>query len=169
MNKISKTILITLIAFFGAGFLLVLPTNATQVDELIVEYWSETENNWLPLSVPIFSETNFLPGDGITRLIRVTNNSVETQRIATESINENDPDHLGSQLNLTIKEGATIIFNNTLAKFFSQGETNPDGFGVPDVQQAVRLRRKPSMYPPSELICFKVLADNISNEIFLFF
>ena len=121
MPKLYKTILI-LVAVFGAGFLLVLPTNAT-VSPLIVEYWSESENNWLSLSGPIFSETNFLPGDGVTRLIRVTNNSGETQRIATEAINENDPNNFASQLNLTIKEGLTVIFNNTLAQFFSQGET----------------------------------------------
>jgi len=123
MDKLFKTTLTILIAVFGAGVLFIHSANATQVDELVVEYWSETESKWLPLTGPIFSETNFLPGYGVTRLIRVTNNSVETQRIATEAINENDPNHLGSQLNLTIKEGATIIFNNTLAQFFSQGET----------------------------------------------
>jgi hypothetical protein len=37
------------------------------------------------------------------------------------------------------------------------------------VQQAVRLRRESGMHPPSELICLKVLADNIPDKIFLFF
>ncbi len=123
MDKLIKTILIISIAIFGAGFLLALPANATEVDELIVEYSSDGGNSWLPLSAVIFSETNFLPGQDVTRLIRVTNNSEQTQRIAVESINENDLNNFASQLNLTIKEGATIIFDNTLSQFFSQGET----------------------------------------------
>ena len=124
MNNLFKTILIASIALLGAGVLFISSTQATEpMPSLIVEYWSETGSNWLPLTGPIFSETNFLPGDGVTRLIRVTNNSVETQRIATEAINKNDLNNFASQMNLTIKESATVIFNNTLAQFFSQGET----------------------------------------------
>jgi hypothetical protein len=122
MNKLTKTILISTI-FLGAGFLTALPAFAVQVDNLVVEYWSEAENNWLPLQGPIFSETNFLPGNDVIRLIRVTNYSEQTQRIAVEAINKSDPDDFASQLNLVIKEGAKVIFNNTLAQFFSQGET----------------------------------------------
>jgi len=121
MSKILKTILITSVIVFGLGLFGAPSVKATAVDGLVVEYWSGSE--WLPLSGPIFSETNFLPGEGVTRLIRVTNNSGQTQRIATEAINENDPDHFASQLNLTIKESSTIIFNDTLKKFFDQGET----------------------------------------------
>ena len=123
MNKAIKTILIISIAIFGAGVLFIPSTQATELMPSLIVEWSENGSDWLPLSGPIFSETNFLPGDGITRLIRVTNNSVETQRIATEAINENDPNHLGSQLNLTIKESSTVIFDDTLKKFFDQGET----------------------------------------------
>lgn len=123
MNKTIKIILIISIAFLSAGFLFVLPANATTVVTLFVEYSSDGGNNWLPLSGPIFNETNFLPGNDVTRLIRVTNNSGQTQRIATEAINKIDSDHLSEKLNLVIKEGATEIFNKTLKEFFNQGET----------------------------------------------
>jgi len=122
MNKIFKTILISLLAIFGSAVLVVLPTKATALP-LVVEYSTDGGSNWLPLAGPIFNETNFLPGNGVVRLIRVTNNSEQTQRIATEAINKNDPDNFASQMNLTIKEDATVIFDNTLAQFFSQGET----------------------------------------------
>ena len=121
MDKILKTILIISIAVFGAGFLFVLPVNA-QVDKLVVEYWSEIENKWLPLTGPVFNETNFLPGEDVTRLVRVTNNSGQNQGIATEAINKNDPDHLGAVLNLEIKEGGAIRYNNALSQFFNAGE-----------------------------------------------
>lgn len=115
-----------LIAVFSAGFLLVLPTNAT-VSPLIVEYWSGSQ--WLLLSGPIFNETNFLPGEGVTRLIRVTNNSGQTQRIATEAINKNDPNWLGNVLNLEIKESGVSRYNNPLSKFFTAGEVYLSNLG----------------------------------------
>ena len=123
MDRLIKTILIISIAVFGAGILFVDAAQAQPIDNLVVEYWSETENNWLPLQGSIFDETNFLPGQSVTRLVRVTNNSGATQRIATEAINENDPDDFGEKLSLIIKEGPTVIFNNTLTQFFDQGET----------------------------------------------
>ncbi len=64
-----------------------------------------------------------MPGTNVTRFVKVTNNSGSSQRIATEAINKNDPDNFGEKLNLVIKEGGTVIFNNTLKKFFGQGET----------------------------------------------
>jgi len=121
MNRLIKTILIVLTAVFGTWFLLAPFANATVIP-LIVEYWSETENNWLPLSAPIFSETNFLPGGNVTRLVRVINNSGATQRIATQPLNITDPNHLGDVLNLVIKEGATTLYNNALSTFLANGE-----------------------------------------------
>lgn len=82
-------------------------------DPLVVEF----ENT------PLFSETNFLPGTSVTRFVKVTNNSGSSQRIATEAINKNDPDNFSEKLNLAIKEGETLIFNDTLKGFFNQGET----------------------------------------------
>jgi len=82
------------------------------VEALIVEFQDE----------PLFNEANFLPGQSITRWIRVTNNSGETQRIATEAINVNNSDNLGNVLNLEIKEGSIIHYSNSLSDFFNTGE-----------------------------------------------
>jgi len=122
MDKILKTILITSIAIFGAGVLFVDAAQAKPPEDLIVEYWSQTEGEWLPLLGPIFSETNFLPGQGVTRLIRVTNNSKQTQKIAVEAINESDSGGLASQMNIIIKQGENTLYDNTLSNFFSAGE-----------------------------------------------
>jgi len=119
MNKLFKTILIGSIIISGIGFLFASPASANGT--LVVE-WSETGSIWLPLSGAIFNEANFMPGNQVTRYIRVTNNSGQPQRIAIEAINEKDSDNLSSQMNLVIKEGGTI-FNDTLKKFFDQGET----------------------------------------------
>jgi len=111
--KTFKTILIISIAIFGAGVLFVDYTLAQSLPDLVVQFEQQ----------PLFSEANFLPGQDVTRWVKMTNNSGQTQRIATEAINKNDPNDFASQLNLTIKEGLTVIFDKTLAEFFSQGET----------------------------------------------
>ncbi|MBU3964914.1 fibronectin type III domain-containing protein, partial [Patescibacteria group bacterium] len=122
--KISNgvKILIFSIAVFGAGFLAVLPVKAIEVDELVVKYSSDEGNTWLPFSAAIFSETNFLPGQDVTRLIRVINNSGGTQRIAVEAINQTNVGDLASQLDIIIKEGGTVIYNKTLKQFFDDKE-----------------------------------------------
>lgn len=122
MNRLIKTILIISIAIFGAGFLSASPAKANEVDELVVEYWSDAGSEWLLLAGPIFSETNFLPGQSVTRLVRVTNNSVQMQRIAVEAINQTNVGDLASQLDIIIKEGGSTIYNKTLKQFFDDKE-----------------------------------------------
>ena len=74
MNKIFKTILIFSIAVFSAG-LLVSPVCAT--GGLLITFEQD----------PLFGQSNFLPGDSITRWVKVANNTGETKSIATEAIN----------------------------------------------------------------------------------
>jgi len=112
-KKVYKTILLISLIVLGTGFLAVNSTYAQPADPLAVQFEG----------TPLFQEANFLPGEGITRWIKVTNNSGESKGIAIETINENDPDNFASQLNLTIKEGATILYNDTLINFFNAGET----------------------------------------------
>jgi hypothetical protein len=112
MNRVIKIAFVVLIAVSSAG-LSFTPLASAQTDNLVVEFER----------TPLFNETNFLPGQGVTRWVKVTNNSGQTQRIAVETINENDPDNLGGQLNLVIRESGSIRCQDTLASFFSAGET----------------------------------------------
>lgn len=104
----------------GIALFLASPVFA-QVDELVVEYWSEAEGKWIkwlpgPASFPVFSETNFLPGQSITRWVKVTNNSGGPQRIAAEAINypKPIPDYdLSRALMIVIKEGATDLYGGS--------------------------------------------------------
>ena len=113
MNKAIKTILIISLTVIGTGFLAVPSTFAQPPDNLVVQFEQ----------TPLFNEANFLPGEGVTRWIKVTNNSGSAQKIAIETINENDPDNFASKMNLVIKESATILYQDTLKKFFDAGET----------------------------------------------
>lgn len=109
--KILKTILVISIAIFGAGFLLTHAVFA-QDNDLVVQF--ET--------TPLFAEANFLPGQDVTRWVKAINNSGQPQRVAVEAINIEDKDSLGNVLNLEIKQGADILYNNTVANFFASGE-----------------------------------------------
>ncbi|MFA4998517.1 MAG: fibronectin type III domain-containing protein [Candidatus Paceibacterota bacterium] len=121
MNKFFQTILTVSLIALGLGIFCTTPALA-QSGDLTVKYWSETSQAWSPLSGPLFNEVSFAPGDSVIRLARVTNNSGSTQKIAVETINENNPDHLAERLNFTIKQGETVLYNDTLANFFVAGE-----------------------------------------------
>jgi hypothetical protein len=130
MKKITNKILIGFLVIFGLGLVFVQPAKAASC--LAVDWATSTSGIWQPLSGPIFSEANFLPGNAVNRFIRVTNNCEDgAKRVAAETINENDPNNFSSQLHLVIKQEATKIFDDTLKKFFGQGETY-----LSDVQEA---------------------------------
>ncbi|MFH1170465.1 MAG: fibronectin type III domain-containing protein [Candidatus Vogelbacteria bacterium] len=85
-----------------------------------------------PLSVqfvpdPLFNQTNFLPLDEASGAVTVTNNSGATQNILAEAINVSDNDNFGSLLRLEISSDNGIIFNNSLADFFSAAGEFPLG------------------------------------------
>ena len=105
MNKIFKTILGTLlwtmlfsVPVFAAG--------------LAVDFESE----------PLFSESNFIPGDSVTKWIKVSNTSGKTKTIITEAINIVDSDNLSDVLEIEIKDGSDVLYNDTLAEFFNDSE-----------------------------------------------
>jgi len=122
MNKIIKTILIGSVVIFGAGFLFA-DFALAQPPPLDVEF--ET--------TPLFNEINFLPDDAVTRWVKVTNNSGQTQRIATEAINYSNPvptNDLSRALTIVIKEGATDLYGGssptgpkTLFDFYQDSES----------------------------------------------
>ncbi len=112
LNKILKTLLLLTISSLGVGFLAIPLVSAT-VKPLVVEFQS----------TPLFSEVNFLPNDAVMRWIKVTNNSGISQKIIIEAINVSDPNLFAPAFNLEIKEGTTVLFDNTLATFFAGGET----------------------------------------------
>jgi len=106
MKKIFSTSLIIL----GIGLFFASPVFASGLD---VEFEE----------IPLFDEANFLPGESITRWVKVTNNSGQTERIAVEAINVNNSDRLGDVLVLEITEGSETRYNkNDLSRFFNEGE-----------------------------------------------
>jgi len=95
---------------FAVGLFWISPVFAN--DSLTIEFENE----------PLFNEANFLPGESITRWVKVTNNSEENQRIAAEAINVNNSSGLGYALVLEITEDSQSQYINNLSQFFNAGE-----------------------------------------------
>ena len=97
---------------------------AIAVGELIVE-WSTDGSDWKLLSGPIFNETNFLPADGVSRLIRATNNTAGTLKIGTKATDFTVCSGIcfADKLKLKItNELSNTLYENTLTNFFGQEE-----------------------------------------------
>ncbi|MFA4936995.1 MAG: fibronectin type III domain-containing protein [Patescibacteria group bacterium] len=76
-------------------------------------------------NLPLFSEANFLPGDTVTRWVKVKNNWPDSQPMAViVEENYSDPDGLATQLDLVIMEGATTLYTGTLAGLHGDGLVN---------------------------------------------
>ncbi|MDP2939710.1 MAG: fibronectin type III domain-containing protein [Candidatus Omnitrophota bacterium] len=111
MSKIIKIILIGI--FCGASFVFVQPVLAAG---LVVQF--ETA----PL--PLFQKANFLPGEGVTRWVDVTNNSGETKKIGVKIINKSSysVDCLSDKLDLVISKNGSPLQLGTLTTFYGAGE-----------------------------------------------
>ena len=68
---------------------------------------------------PLFSISNFLPGDTATSSIKVENKSDTLLSIYVWPENVSDPADLANVLNLKIEEAGNTLFNNTLSNFFA--------------------------------------------------
>jgi hypothetical protein len=53
---------------------------------------------------PLFSESSIMPGDAVSGIIRVTNNTGEDQTVITEAINVSDPLGMSAHMDLTITD-----------------------------------------------------------------
>jgi len=111
MNKLFKGAIF--VAVMISGVFLFCANVFAQTEPLVVEFEK---------SPSLFNEANFLPGETITRWIKVTNNTSQIQRIGTKAINVNDPNHLGNVMYLEIKEGGTTRYLGKLSDFFNSDE-----------------------------------------------
>jgi len=128
MTYINKTILIASIVIFSLGILfLTFGDVQAKTPPLVVQFERD----------PLFKEANFLPGQSVTRWVKVTNNTDIEQKVVTEAINypgfpnpNNIPsDDLSRALLITIrKKGGNDLYGGStglkyLSDFYTAGET----------------------------------------------
>lgn len=72
---------------------------------------------------PLFSEVNFLPGNTVTRYIKVTNNTSTPKLIGVKLNSFVDNDNLASQLNVVITQNAITLYTGTLGSLYDNEVT----------------------------------------------
>lgn len=78
-------------------------------------------------STPLFSEINFIPGESVTKYIKVTNTLGEAQTVVVSAINSNSCSKapcLSEAINLVIKKEGSELFNDSLENFLNGDEIN---------------------------------------------
>lgn len=111
---INKTkYFLVLIAIALASFLAIVSTANAQVSDVLdIEF--QNGNN-----MPLFNEASFLPGDSVTRWVDVMNVGGASQIVAAKSEQVSNQDSLAEILNLEISHNSIVVFDDTLANFFS--------------------------------------------------
>jgi hypothetical protein len=109
MNKMIKKIIylmiltVALIGFAGQTKAQVLPT--VQFEQ-----------------TPLFSNVNFAPGDSVSRWVKLNNNTTASHRVVLRAINAVSTGDLKNVVGLVIKQGETVLYDNTFANLFSLSE-----------------------------------------------
>jgi len=115
MTKISKLKLSLGLAVITTAMIFVfnpLTANAGNIADFLFQ------------STPLFGDANIMPGDSVTKWIKVTNKVNDNLIITTNAATSSNTDGLGDRMNLIIKKGSDIYFNNTMTAYFAAGVVN---------------------------------------------
>lgn len=110
------------LVFYGNRNVFNNPSSAYAVGDLTV-IW-ETD--------PLFNETNIVPGFTKTKTVNVANGASSIRPVGVRGILTSDPGNMKSVMNIKIKKGATTLYNNSLAQFFTNSG-GPDGIFLSDL------------------------------------
>lgn len=100
---------------------------------------------------PMFLETDFKPGDCVTKWAKITNRTTENQEIIAELKNYVDQHDMGKVFNIEIKKfgSTTALYSGTLREFFDFGKVILDSSAQPGVESQYDIK-----------ICFQTNAPN---------
>jgi len=71
---------------------------------------------------PLFSNVNFVPGDSVSKWIKVNNTTADSHRVILRAINVTNTGNLKDVIGLVIKQGDTVLYDATFADLFSRSE-----------------------------------------------
>lgn len=76
-------------------------------------------------NIPLFAGSNFMPGDSVTRWIKMANQSGSAQTILIKAANVTDVGHMGDAMRIVIKEGAASLYDDTFSNFLNSSNAFP--------------------------------------------
>ena len=71
---------------------------------------------------PLFSSVNFAPGDSVSRWVKLNNTTSSPHRAILRTINVVNDGELGDAIGLVIKQGDTVLYDNTFTDLFGLSE-----------------------------------------------
>jgi Ca2+-binding RTX toxin-like protein len=124
--------------------------------------------NAVPLSGPIFTVANMLPGDCEMRTVTVANNATQATQIAVRSLNEVNPNNMASVLDWRISQGATDLYGGA---HVDGAKTLQDFFTLSQIPDSVALGSVPAntSLDFAFTACFDANADNQYQNAFVQF
>jgi len=86
---------------------------------------------------PMFTESNFLPGDTVTKWAKVTNKTSENQAIVAKLSNYSDPDLMGDQFEVVIKKNGSVenLYSGSMTGFSALTELVLNSSLAPNVEE----------------------------------
>lgn len=83
-------------------------------------------------SDPLFNYSNIAPGFEITKTVGVTNSAPSTRSVAIKGIETTDTGNMSNVMHIEIKEGASVIYYDSLTNFFASS-ASPFGIFLSDL------------------------------------
>ncbi|MFA6338597.1 MAG: fibronectin type III domain-containing protein [Candidatus Paceibacterota bacterium] len=109
MNKFLKNLIYLLVAVvLTVGFS--TQANATVVSSVQFE------------KTPLFSEVKFAPGDSVSRFVKLNNTTSSSHRVILKTKDVVKEGNLSDAVGLVIKNGETVLYDNTFSDLFSRSE-----------------------------------------------
>lgn len=82
----------------------------------------------------IFTIENMAPGDTQSRTVTIDNDSTASRPVGIKGVKTSETGSLADVIDITISDGPTILYDNTLAAFFTASE-HPDGIMLTNLPQ----------------------------------
>lgn len=108
MKKLTKILILSIFTLIITGFF--------SHSALAVAPTVEFENT------PLFGEANFMPGSSISRWVKLNNNTNDSHSGMVRALDVVNVGDLGDATQLQIKQGTTILYEDTFSNFFNESE-----------------------------------------------
>lgn len=123
-SKFFKILALVLLPFVVFELIQIRNQKITAAEAHNVQFGLLTVDLGVPSGDPVFVVANMLPGDCVTKTIKVKNEGDVGKSLVVRSDNVDDPDHFADALNIKISE-ASELYNNTLTQFFADSDSMP--------------------------------------------
>ncbi len=116
-----KKRILTLLSLILIGTLILQSNGLGLFDKKVAYAVGDLTVTWA--TTPLFNYSNIAPGFMVTKNVNVANGAPSSRPVAVKGILTSDPGNMKSVMHIEIKEGANVLYSNTLAQFFTDSSS----------------------------------------------